>query len=117
MPSKLPLLDPETQALLSFGWIRLIDVVLLSVCGLVALAGFGLWLFGQPTSGQLMALALALCSVQLSWAIMLLYRACYFVLKMRAAVELLPDRAARLAVQFMTAGGGLAAPTPKQPVS
>lgn len=120
MPPKIPLLDPETQALLHFGWFRLIDGVLLAVLVLTAAVGMAWWTFGAPSTGNILGLVLSAIVVLLIWCVMLLYRACYFILKMRSAVELMPNTAARIAVKFIEDGGlssSTNAPAPRQQAS
>lgn len=98
--AKLPIIDPETIALLRLGWIRALDVVIfLIVIFLSALTTVGV-LFGFLETNQILLCGISALGLTQFWLLSVSYRACYFTLKMRAIIETMPQEAARIALNY-----------------
>jgi len=114
---KLQLIDDETRSLFQLGFIVPIDFVF---AGILVFVGFTalIWIISaRPDFVYIMAILLCLHFVATIWSITLIYRACYFVLKMRAVMETMPETAAQIAVKIheqrlSTVAGATTAPTP-----
>lgn len=100
-------IDDETSSLLKVGWIRKHDLLILTAAFLSFLsAGILLWLSLYHNVSYIWPLVVAISSVWLLalLAVMLLYRAIYFTLKVRAIMETMPELAANIAVRKMSKG-------------
>jgi hypothetical protein len=87
----LPILDPETQALVSFGFFRKVDGVMLAGWTLYTIPLVYWWVFTDPTAIRLMTAFFGLLLWSSAWVILLLFRVCRFIVEIRASISLLPD--------------------------
>jgi len=114
---KLPLIDEETRSLVQLGFIVPIDFVFVGILGFVGFTSL-IWIIAaKPDFVYIMAVLLCLHFVATIWSITLIYRCCYFVLKMRAVMETMPETAAQIAVKIheqrlSTVAGAATPPTP-----
>lgn len=91
----------QLDALWQLGQFQRIDI-------LFAIFTIGLWIaFGVvfATGSVKLELALAAAGFNLLWLVVLVYRAIYFILQLTAAVKLMPEDAARLALAFQRGQG------------
>lgn len=94
-------LDEETKALMQLGFFKPVDAVFfLLIFGLMLLIACGALIQWLNVAA---VLVLLLCCVLLAaaWIVTLLYRVCYFVLKLMAAVESMPEDSAVLAAKLL----------------
>lgn len=94
------LIDPETEALLKVGFFKWSDFIFLLsiVSGILVTA---LWLaFAGPDPIKIVCAFLMLILTAIIWTITLVFRVSYFILKLTGLVHLMPESAARIAVEF-----------------
>lgn len=108
------IIEPEPtsrwKALRQIGWWKGSDYGMLLLLIGHGLAGVFCLLFGTGSVHGLMTGLLNCCLILLVWLVMLAYRCMDFVLQVRAAQEMLPFDAARVAVGFMQGGQPLQKP-------
>jgi hypothetical protein len=117
---KTPLLDEETKSLLQLGFIVPTDFVFLIILVLVGFSSLIWILSARPDFIYILAIIVCANFLTTIWAVTLIYRACYFVLKMRAVMETMPELAAHIALKLheqqlntpAAAGTGKPAPMP-----
>lgn len=101
----------ESAALWQVGFVKGFDCVIACVV-LLGLSVIASWaVFGNPDAVRVIAALLAPIALIQLWIVALVFRCSYFVLKMRAEFNGLPDAAARIAVAHLQ-GGHQAAQTP-----
>jgi len=100
-----PLLDARTKALIDVGFVSWVDLIAVMVFMGSSLVLFFWWLFGDPSAMKVMACGMGLLMFTLLWAIVLVFRCCWFVLQTLAELKNMPAHAAKLAVAFSRTGG------------
>jgi membrane protein YdbS with pleckstrin-like domain len=96
------LTDDQVKALWRVGYVRPVDFILLLAVSFTGIVAFFWWFFGQPATVNMLCCAVtAMFLIQL-WLVLLVYRAMRFVLDIIAELKLLPETAARLALQMAT---------------
>jgi hypothetical protein len=97
---KTPLLDEETKSLLQLGFIVPTDFVFLIILGLIGFSSL-IWIIAtKPDFVYILAILICANFLTTIWVVTLVYRACYFVLKMRAVMETMPELAAHIALKL-----------------
>lgn len=89
----------QIEALWAVGQFQRIDIVL-AILTLGAWAAFAIAALKGNNFQREFALAIAALAFNLLWITVLVYRGIYFVLQLTAAVKLMPEDAARLALAF-----------------
>lgn len=103
---KTPLIDDETKALFELGFIVPLDIVFFC---LECLIGFGslVWIIAsKPDFVYILAVVMLMQLLLAVWTITVCYRSCYFTLKMRSVMEMLPIEAGKIAFQIHEAKVG-----------
>jgi len=109
--SRTPIIDEETKALFSLGFMAPLDFIFFA---LEVVVGFGtaVWaIAAKPDFIYILAMAIFMQGMLSVWTLTVCYRACYFTLKMRAVMETMPEQAARIAFKIHAANVG----TPTKP--
>jgi hypothetical protein len=100
----VPIVDDEVRALVRVGFVRPVDFIMGSVFGLYAITTGYWWLFAHPSAIELMTAFFGLIIWLGLWTLLILFRACRFIVEIRAAMELLPVDAAKALHRYITAG-------------
>lgn len=96
----LPLIDEETKSLFQLGFIVPIDFVFLAVLVMTAF-GSAIWFIAARPDFVYVVGILACCVFLTTiWLVTLAYRIMYFVLKLRAVMEILPEEAGKIAFKI-----------------
>lgn len=98
----------EARVLWSLGWIKAFDIVVIAVSIIATSVILAWFIFAKPDPVLVVASFIPVLILLQIWLAMLIFRSSYFVLKMRAEFEMLPDAAARIAVAHMQGGAGQA---------
>ena len=101
----LPLVDGTVLAMWKVGFIQPIDGLLLIV-GAGSTFTFGIWCLaqGHVTLAAYVVYFSVINLLGLAWVILLGFRACWFSLKTRANLELLPQQAAAVLHNYLKQG-------------
>ena len=101
----LPILDQETRALAQVGFFRPLDFVMLGGATFY-LVTFVYWcIFTAPPAINVMVVLFFLLLWMSFWIVLLLFRACRFIVEVRAAIATLPYDSARALSTYFTEGG------------
>lgn len=76
------------------------DLAMLAVLMLLVVTTFFWWLFKRPALAELAVPLLAFNAVMTTWAVTLMYRCIWFVIKTWTDIKMLPVSAAKLAISF-----------------
>jgi len=98
--TKTQFIDDETKSLIQLGFIAPLDYVIFFTLVIVGFGGLVWAVSARPDFVYIMAVLLCLQFLVSLWAITLIYRACYFTLKMRAVMETMPETAAQIAFKL-----------------
>jgi hypothetical protein len=100
MAEPAPFLDDKTKALIREGMFKPFDglVLFALVSGLLTMAAWVV--FGTPTAVGILACLAGLNLLILVWLAFLVLRCIRFVIDTRAEINMMPEHAARLALQF-----------------
>jgi len=102
-PTKKPLIDRQTNAVFEAGLIRGVDMLVAAVIALATLVLCAYWLFATvPNTKTLIAGFAGMQVLLLGWIIMLIYRACYFSLTVKADINTQVEEVAKLVVAYQT---------------
>lgn len=109
-----PAMD-RMQALRQVGWVQPIDYILVfSIC--LSWATALAWkIFGEPTSWNLLVCAVVAGALTQLWLVILIFRCSHFVLLIHAAINTLPDEAARIVMAAHSGGNRREEPGPRRP--
>ena len=86
----------EYQALRQAGWMQAIDWVFIWTIAAVLVTLLFWRIFSAPTLLDVLACLIVVTTLFQVWLVLLVLRCAVFVLKLRAAMEMLPDEAARI---------------------
>jgi membrane protein YdbS with pleckstrin-like domain len=105
-----PFFDEQVRALWAVRLVRGIDLAVVLAIAAILTTGFFWAAFGHPTFEGLLALWLLVLLIVQLWLVMLVYRACYFVLMVRADINLVTENAAKLVIRYGAQAGAGAPP-------
>jgi hypothetical protein len=95
-----PWIDEETGALLQLGFFKVSDVVFALAIFLVIFASVVWGIAARPGLLPHVLAGVVVLILLCLWIVTLVYRACFFILRMRAVIETMPERAATLALKL-----------------
>ena len=98
--NKTRFIDDETKSLFQLGFVAPLDYIIFGTLVIVGFAGLVWAISARPDFVYIIAVLLCLQFLVSIWAITLMYRACYFTLKMRAVMETMPEIAAQIAFKI-----------------
>jgi hypothetical protein len=94
------------EALRAVGWWKPFDWVIVFAVLSTWITVFFWWVFGNPTASKVIIVLLVNMGFVQIWTVMLSFRCSDFILNTRADINLLPHAAARIAVGYLSGGGG-----------